>query len=373
MDKNNNYTVYMHVFPNNKVYIGLTRNKPERRWGTNGNGYETQYVYNAILKYGWDNIEHVIISTNLSSGEACKLEQDLIEQYDSIKNGYNCSPGGETNGGIPKYYEYHNKRYSIYELLEDKNINIYNISYDCSKWRINTGWSLEDIFNTPQPEKYNYYEYNEKKYTIYELANISTTGITPHGIQTRIRRGYSVKDAVEKQLTEKTMYREYNGEYYTCDELAEKFGHPTVDGHTIVTRLQHGWTVERAVSQPKGTKLQPFGIKEPTYEYKGKMYNSYELSQIHPELGLKSVDITTRINHHHWDIERAVSQPKKKRGLLFEYEGKQYNSHELTEICVDKSIKYHDVTSRARNNWTTWEIVNIPKGVTKKQFYKMKK
>lgn len=100
------------------------------------------------------------------------------------------------------------------------------------------------------------------------------------------------------------------------------------------------------------------------------MYNSYELSQIHPELGLKSVDITTRINHHHWDIERAITQPKKKRKQLFEYEGKMYTSHELADICVDKNIKYHDVTDRIRMGWSAWEIVNIPKGTNRKRFYK---
>lgn len=27
-----NYTVYMHRFPNGKVYIGMTSKKPEDRW-----------------------------------------------------------------------------------------------------------------------------------------------------------------------------------------------------------------------------------------------------------------------------------------------------------------------------------------------------
>ena len=27
-----NYKVYIHIFPNNKVYIGITSQKPKRRW-----------------------------------------------------------------------------------------------------------------------------------------------------------------------------------------------------------------------------------------------------------------------------------------------------------------------------------------------------
>ena len=34
----NNYSVYVLAFPNNKHYVGATRQKPERRW-RNGKGY----------------------------------------------------------------------------------------------------------------------------------------------------------------------------------------------------------------------------------------------------------------------------------------------------------------------------------------------
>lgn len=50
-----NYTVYMHRFPNGKVYIGITRVAPEKRW-RNGKGYsENRFMQFAINKYGWEN------------------------------------------------------------------------------------------------------------------------------------------------------------------------------------------------------------------------------------------------------------------------------------------------------------------------------
>ena len=88
------YLVYAHIFPNGKRYIGITRNA-EKRW-RNGEGYKTQgKVYNAINRYGWDNIQHEILIDGLEKEQAEKIEQVLIQAYDSIENGYNTSIGGE--------------------------------------------------------------------------------------------------------------------------------------------------------------------------------------------------------------------------------------------------------------------------------------
>lgn len=94
----NSYTIYMHRNKiNGKVYIGQTKQKPEKRWD-NGRGYvDCSKFYNAILKYGWDNFEHIILYQNLSMEQADFLEMQLIEKYNSIndKFGYNIKKGGQ--------------------------------------------------------------------------------------------------------------------------------------------------------------------------------------------------------------------------------------------------------------------------------------
>lgn len=91
----NDYTVYMHVFPNSKKYIGITRQEPKKRYG-GGYHYHTQVVGKAIKKYGWENIEHKIMYSNLTKEEAEKREQELIKKYKTIRKeyGYNISIGG---------------------------------------------------------------------------------------------------------------------------------------------------------------------------------------------------------------------------------------------------------------------------------------
>lgn len=98
------YYVYIHKFPNRKVYIGITRQKVKDRW-KNGKGYkENDYLVNAIKKYGWDNIEHIVLFENLTKEEAEQKEIELIAKYKSTKRefGYNIENGGNSVGKISK-------------------------------------------------------------------------------------------------------------------------------------------------------------------------------------------------------------------------------------------------------------------------------
>lgn len=93
------YTVYMHIFPNNKKYIGITKQTPEKRW-ENGKGYKhNNYIQNAINKYGWKNIKHKILYKDLTKEQAEEKEIKLIAYYKSNKKeyGYNIENGGHVN------------------------------------------------------------------------------------------------------------------------------------------------------------------------------------------------------------------------------------------------------------------------------------
>lgn len=93
----NNFCVYKHTTPSGKVYIGITSMNPLKRW-KNGKGYELCTAFNrAIQKYGWENIKHEIVLSDLNKETACAEEQRLICMYDSTnpERGYNLTSGGE--------------------------------------------------------------------------------------------------------------------------------------------------------------------------------------------------------------------------------------------------------------------------------------
>ena len=93
------YTVYKHQNKiNGKIYIGITMQEPEKRWGNNGINYKTSpHFYAAIQKYGWNNFDHEILFENLTHDEACSKEQELIKYYNSMNRefGYNSTSGGD--------------------------------------------------------------------------------------------------------------------------------------------------------------------------------------------------------------------------------------------------------------------------------------
>lgn len=89
--------VYIYTFPNGKKYIGQTTQSLNAR-AKRGEGYiESPKVYNAIKKYGWDNIQKEIIECS-SYEEMNLLEEKLIKEFKTQEKdfGYNIANGGNT-------------------------------------------------------------------------------------------------------------------------------------------------------------------------------------------------------------------------------------------------------------------------------------
>lgn len=122
------YTVYEHLFPNGKRYIGITSQNVEKRW-QNGNGYATQYFMNlAIQKYGWENIEHNILETGLTQKRAKEIEKYYINKYNTnnLLNGYNRTIGGDSH--ICKPVIFKEKTYmSLEDFCHSNNLSLKTI------------------------------------------------------------------------------------------------------------------------------------------------------------------------------------------------------------------------------------------------------
>ena len=143
------WTIYQHKFPNGKSYIGKTSQLPEYRWGKDGSNYTEKQVlmHNAIQKYGWKNIEHIILEEGLTAEEADSKEQEYIEKFhtyylDELGPGYNMTRGGE--GGlkidpneVERLYKEGNSTYKIADKLHTDSNRVSQVlrkkGYDLSK------------------------------------------------------------------------------------------------------------------------------------------------------------------------------------------------------------------------------------------------
>lgn len=124
IEPNNCYNVYIHITPSNKIYVGITKNI-KNRFRSSGDGYRNcKLFYNAIKKYGWDNIRHEVLFENLTKEQAEQKEIELIELYHSNNQiyGYNILKGGNisTNDSIERREKISKslKEYNATHILE---------------------------------------------------------------------------------------------------------------------------------------------------------------------------------------------------------------------------------------------------------------
>jgi len=105
------YSLYVHTFPNGKVYVGITSRDPEERWEY-GCGYLKvrkdgrpiqPKIYYAIKKYGWYNVKSTVLLQSKFKDEIEKQERYFITEVyhsDQTKFGYNVDRGGSFCGRV---------------------------------------------------------------------------------------------------------------------------------------------------------------------------------------------------------------------------------------------------------------------------------
>ncbi len=147
---------------NGKSYIGLTTlslgERKHKHWLNSKNEQKNkkQAIYLAINKYGWDNFEWQELCSALTKEDLIQLEKDFIEEYDSYKNGYNNTTGGEGVNNPRKLEKYIVK-------FPDQSVKVVEgYKKFCREHGLNEG----ALWNTFQPFK-QVNTYKNKHYTYW--------------------------------------------------------------------------------------------------------------------------------------------------------------------------------------------------------------
>lgn len=187
-----NWVIYKHTSnTSGKSYIGLTKRGVAFRWAQHkkdaAKGSKFKF-HAAIRKYGPDDWRLTLLEVGITTlEEAARLEAAYIHMYDTYKNGYNATEGGEGVTGPSKYkdrtYWQHIdegvvhativEMVSIYGLSHNSLVKLYkgSISY-------HNGWTLFVEGTPPYEDKYavvrewEHAEYGTVTQSAYEMIAI---------------------------------------------------------------------------------------------------------------------------------------------------------------------------------------------------------
>jgi len=193
------FCVYVHIFPNGKKYIGITSKNPKTRW-QNGTGYYKDHqpvMFNAIQKFGWENVAHEILFDGLTFEEASLKEQELIVYYKTNcrkygnNYGYNMTDGGEGTLGHEagekvkqgnrqrllgkKGKDCPNSRPVICDKIEYESLTIFKEKNGFPKGNI-TGW-LSGKFGMPKYWYDKQLHYKDTDFSLIKCSDIDSRKI----------------------------------------------------------------------------------------------------------------------------------------------------------------------------------------------------
>lgn len=185
MEKNNN-VIYRALFPNGKSYIGRTKNFEQRKqqhyqsaFNPKKQNYNVAF-YNAIRKYGWDNIQWFIIDSSNNNEELNKKEKYWIKYYNTYinwenSNGYNMTFGGE-DGSVPERFITQQEVNKILKRFKEcGDIILMTEEFECSYNLLRgiiQGERRQDLTHINNMNFYNQYRKVGQKYTKEDIELI---------------------------------------------------------------------------------------------------------------------------------------------------------------------------------------------------------
>lgn len=131
---------------NKKIYVGKSINI-KRRWREHRSCYlkpdKDCYLYRAMRKYGIDNFTFEIIEECSEDDNLNEKERYWIEYYNSFKNGYNETQGGEGKNIFSpiKIQELWDNGYSIIEIAQQLSCNELTVRKNLKEYK---NYSIEE-------------------------------------------------------------------------------------------------------------------------------------------------------------------------------------------------------------------------------------
>lgn len=159
--KTTGYWVYTHRTPDNMYYVGVSQQQPSKRFSACE--YVSCSLYDYIEQYGWENIEHLIITDNLTKDQAKHWEERLIKLYSELGCLINKIHSGNCTADIKEY----NRQRS--QQPERKEYMRHYLKKYCK------GDKYKEYLNKPDVKEHRYRKHkeylNKPEWVIYNRVN----------------------------------------------------------------------------------------------------------------------------------------------------------------------------------------------------------
>ena len=219
----NNYSVYQHVTPDNMYYFGATSNI-KRRWSNNGAKYKKTSLQPYIEKFGWDNIQHIVLFENQTRENALWIEDFLITtaREDGVcinkqrsgliskEEGYKQEYYEENKDKFKEYYE-ENKEQIKEQHKQYREQNKKQILEQRKQYREQNKDKIKQYYEENKDKFKEYYEKNKDKKLEYPQQYYE---------QNKDKRLEKQKQYREKN---KDKIQEYNRQYYQRKKEKNQF------------------------------------------------------------------------------------------------------------------------------------------------------
>ena len=138
-----------------KFYVGQTIGTMEQRASKDGSGYNwkdpscNSKFAKSIRKWGWDAFEGIVLE-EVYEEDLDELEKFYIEQFDSYKNGYNSTLGGD---GARGHNPYDGKTEEEMKEIKEKMSKSMKKHYEDPEERKKTGEASKTYWEKPESRK----------------------------------------------------------------------------------------------------------------------------------------------------------------------------------------------------------------------------
>lgn len=322
------YSVYKHTSPSNKVYIGITKQKPELRWH-NGHGYKSNIHFNnAIKKYGWDNFKHEILFDGLTKDEAEKKEIELIAKYNSTNTdlGYNVDYGGHLRAPVSEETK---QKLAIANLGKTYGEETRRKRSESLKGRIITKEHAEKISKALKGKKRP--EWSGKNHHMYgkhhtqetkDKISASKTGKPGHPMSEENKKKLSERSS--KPVLQYTLDGEFIKEWKSATDAAREYNtHASDISGCCNDKIK---TSNGFIWRHKGDELKQEDVdKHKPYHYQERAVEQYSLNGEFIKK-YKSIKAATEENRFNNDSNICLccnGKSKTAYGYIWKYEGEK--------------------------------------------------